>query len=800
MAAAPSFRRGEVIARRYQVVTKSGETALWVGYHAVDQGSVSHPATEPQRGAIPEPDVLVKVIKPDLCPEPAMREKLVRDLQRMRGLQHPGMPRLNEVQLLEEHNTVVLIEAIQAGLSQGVLLRRMATFRQKERFPLAEVRQYGAQLASALSYIHGQMLCHGDLRLESVLLRPDGAKLCDIGLGAMLPRSTYLEAVKKVGEFDLLAPEVQAGRPPDSRADVYGLAALYRHLLSIGQGNGWDALIAEKPAMAVVLTRGMHEDPTQRYSSIEALIADIEAVALTGAPIRRRLAQTPIAMAVAAGRLPVEELSRPVEELVPESARSRRNNGILEVGAVLVPLSGSTSAKISIGTLPPQLGGGGPSSARSGRILDGTANDANSLRETRGPTSATSRGPTSATSRGPASGVSRGGERPSSYSLPPVAEAGEAIKSSARSKDGEAALTSTIPPVSASPAATAAKEPAAAEPSTAVPTGIAGPSDETTPYLKNRPLRETIPPAPLAVPVVDPSLKAAAAAELGHKATAAEPGHKAAAAELGHKAAADPGHKAAAAAASAADSGVKPIPPELAGEESRSGLRKLGEKGAEHKSEPIPRRQSHEPGKGEGREPSSSRSTSSTPRPRGEHASQRSRSGDSGGRQSAATMSLSSKALITSRLALVGALGLAALIGALIAVVAILLIRPVVLCGPAALPQPMAVVPECPPVKECPPAPAPGEPVKVVSPPVQSAPVVPFETPPPSAPAIAPGAATTPPRAAPPLRLAGPAAVPSEAASAPPSPGPPGAGPPPSATGTPRPAAPPPVREKSSAP
>ena len=95
-----------------------------------------------------------------------------------------------------------------------------------------------------------------------------------------------------------------ASRPPaDPRADVFGLAAPYRHLLSIGQGSGWDALLAEKPAMGLVLTRGMHEDPAQRYSSIKALIADIEAVALTGAPIRRRLAPTPLAMA-AAGRLP----------------------------------------------------------------------------------------------------------------------------------------------------------------------------------------------------------------------------------------------------------------------------------------------------------------------------------------------------------------------------------------------------------------------------------------------------------------------------------------------------------------
>ncbi len=339
MAAAPTFRRGDVIARRYQVVTKSGETSLWIGYHGFDKNN----QTSTEQKGIPEPDVIIKVVRPELLIESAARSHLSRELQRVKGLQHPGMPRLIDVQPLDEMNTVALIEPIQSGLSQGVLLRRMVTFRKNEGFPLAEVRQISAQLASALSYVHGQMMCHGDLRLESVILRPDGAKLCDIGLGAALPRGPYLDAVKKAGEAELLAPEVRAGKQPDPRSDVFGLASLYRHLISLGQPAAWDAFLAEKPAMGTVLVRGMADEPGQRYSSIEALIADVEAVALTGAPIRKRLAQTPLAMAVAAGRLPAEELSRPVEEILPESGRSRRNSGSYD--SVLAPLASGASTK-----------------------------------------------------------------------------------------------------------------------------------------------------------------------------------------------------------------------------------------------------------------------------------------------------------------------------------------------------------------------------------------------------------------------------------------------------------------------
>lgn len=443
---APTFRRGDQIARRYQVVTKSGETSLWVGYHACDQTSQ---AQSEQKGNMPEPDVLVKVVRPELVAESGARERLVRDLQRMKGLQHPGLPRLMDVQILEELQTVALIEAIQAGLSQGVLLRRMVTFRQKERFSLAEVRQIGAQLASVLSYIHGQMLYHGDLRLETVILRPDGTKLCDIGLGASLPRQTYLEAVRKVNESELIAPEVREGKPVDGRSDVYGLAALYKHLLSLGQGQEWAAVLAEKPAMQGVLDRGMHEDPAQRYGSIEALIADIEAVARTGQPIRKRINMSPVAMAVAAGRLPAEELTRSAEEL-PESARSRRTGGIFEASRISSSSASARSVRITqVGGEP---AGGGEASASS------LSKDGPSQVDGARPPSGTSKagGLPSATSRSPRVGGS-------GRSVPPPGEPAEPARPESTSTDAApAAAVSGEVPAAAPAGASAPGAPTAA--------------------------------------------------------------------------------------------------------------------------------------------------------------------------------------------------------------------------------------------------------------------------------------------------------------------------------------------------
>ena len=128
--------------------------------------------------------------------------------------------------------------------------------------------------------------------------------------------------------------------------------AMLLYLLAMGspthpaRDDSWEAFCAEKPALSAVLTRSLSENPEQRHQAVEELVAELEAVSLIGGPLRRRPGPTPLAMAVAAGRLPQEELNRPVEDLVPENRR-RRNSGAFEIGSVLLPLASSPSGRSS---------------------------------------------------------------------------------------------------------------------------------------------------------------------------------------------------------------------------------------------------------------------------------------------------------------------------------------------------------------------------------------------------------------------------------------------------------------------
>ena len=68
--AAPLFRRGDVIGQKYYVLTKSGEAALWVGFLAC---TVDAQQAAESRGEVPEPDLLLKVVRPELLDRPLPR-------------------------------------------------------------------------------------------------------------------------------------------------------------------------------------------------------------------------------------------------------------------------------------------------------------------------------------------------------------------------------------------------------------------------------------------------------------------------------------------------------------------------------------------------------------------------------------------------------------------------------------------------------------------------------------------------------------------------------------------------------
>jgi len=151
-----------------------------------------------------------------------------------------------------------------------------------ERFaPLAvaEVVEYGLQIARALAYAHGQGVIHGNIRPGNVLLTEEReVKLVDFGGGSYV--------AQLVGD-PYAAPElreVDPGSPAEPGDDIYALGALMYTALTdegpiAGLAPGEIQLRRPdvSPKLAATIARTMSMDPEARHTSMRELAAELAA-------------------------------------------------------------------------------------------------------------------------------------------------------------------------------------------------------------------------------------------------------------------------------------------------------------------------------------------------------------------------------------------------------------------------------------------------------------------------------------------------------------------------------------------
>jgi serine/threonine protein kinase len=97
----------------------------------------------------------------------------------------------------------------------------------------------GTQAATALTRAHESGITHRDLKLENILLRPDGyIKILDFGLAKLKEPDAPAEGASSaptadagltsegsiLGTAAYMSPEQAVGRPVDGRSDIFSLA------------------------------------------------------------------------------------------------------------------------------------------------------------------------------------------------------------------------------------------------------------------------------------------------------------------------------------------------------------------------------------------------------------------------------------------------------------------------------------------------------------------------------------------------------------------------------------------------
>jgi len=166
--------------------------------------------------------VAVKIVHVDAQEKDAV-DKLLVEARALAKIEHPNIVHVYDVGLQGALFYIVM------QFLEGDTLK--ARFDETGALPVDEVYTLVGDIARGLGAMHNEGLIHRDLKLENVIVTPEGrAKIMDFGLvrdaGA---KDEYQGFV--VGTPPYIPPEIWIGRPADGRSDLYSLGVMLYALL-----------------------------------------------------------------------------------------------------------------------------------------------------------------------------------------------------------------------------------------------------------------------------------------------------------------------------------------------------------------------------------------------------------------------------------------------------------------------------------------------------------------------------------------------------------------------------------------
>jgi eukaryotic-like serine/threonine-protein kinase len=234
--------------------------------------------------------VAIKVMRHEVATAmpSSTRVRILREARAMARLSHPNVVSVHDAGLF--HGRVYLAMEHMGGGS-------LAEWLQARPRSWQAIRDVFVRAGRGLAAAHARGLVHRDFKPQNVLFDHEGqVKISDFGLvrpsaaldapgaeavpsapeavsNASITRSSAI-----LGTPGYIAPELLRGAIPDSRADQYSFAAAL-HLALHGRLPAGAGATAARPRIPDwldrLIARGLSEDPTARYPSMESLLDEL---------------------------------------------------------------------------------------------------------------------------------------------------------------------------------------------------------------------------------------------------------------------------------------------------------------------------------------------------------------------------------------------------------------------------------------------------------------------------------------------------------------------------------------------
>jgi serine/threonine protein kinase/tetratricopeptide (TPR) repeat protein len=158
------------------------------------------------------------------------RDWFISEARTLASLQHPNITLIYDAVLDETQNLFHIIMEYVEGQPLSDLIEQSAG-----PVPLDTVFEVTIGTLTALQYAHSKGFVHRDIKPDNIIIQPDGVKLTDFGLAALVSMLAETDDQYIIGTPAYMAPELIAGETVDARADLYALGVTLFEMLTGGR-------------------------------------------------------------------------------------------------------------------------------------------------------------------------------------------------------------------------------------------------------------------------------------------------------------------------------------------------------------------------------------------------------------------------------------------------------------------------------------------------------------------------------------------------------------------------------------
>ncbi len=244
--------------------------------------------------------VAIKIMHPQYRGDKATEQRFIQETRAAARIHHDNVVGISDFGRTADGRMFFVMEYLEGeDLSQ--------TLRREGPMPWRRVVHIARQIVAAIGEAHRRGVLHRDIKPGNCFRvtrdgDPDFIKVLDFGLAKLFdgqdgPVGPNTATGVKLGTPGYMAPEILAGQRPDTRADLYSIAALMLRLLTGKlRGLGGLAALADMhelpPPLVKMLHKALQDDPQGRFQTADAMEEALQyvlAASRQGRPISQPL-------------------------------------------------------------------------------------------------------------------------------------------------------------------------------------------------------------------------------------------------------------------------------------------------------------------------------------------------------------------------------------------------------------------------------------------------------------------------------------------------------------------------------